>query len=220
MNFGDIANDWWDANGPMRPLHKLNPQRIAYIASQTGLEGKKVLDIGCGGGITAEALCRLGAKVTGIDVEEKLINTARSHATESDLDITYECTELKNVTGMFDVVTLLEVVEHVDDPALLIKQASERLKPNGIIVLSTLNRTIKSLALGKFAAEYILRWVPAGTHDWKMFIKPHELVDMAQKSNLTALDLCGLTYTPLHDQFALDKNDLSINYFLTCQKAS
>ncbi len=220
MNFGDIAHDWWDLDGPMRPLHKLNPQRIDYIASQTELKGKKVLDIGCGGGITSEALCRLGATVTGIDVEEKLINTARAHASENDLDITYECIELKDVTDMFDVVTLLEVVEHVDDPALLIEQAAARLKPKGVIVLSTLNRTIKSLALGKFAAEYILRWVPAGTHDWKMFIKPHELHDMAIKAGLKPIDLCGLTYTPLHDTFNLDKTDLTINYFMTCQKES
>lgn len=221
MNFGDIAQEWWDLDGPMRPLHKLNPERIDYIVSQTGdLNNKSVLDIGCGAGITSESLCRLGAHVTAIDVEEKLIEAAKIHAAQNKLEINYHNIELEHVTKMFDVVTLLEVVEHVDDPALLIKQASARLKPDGIIVLSTLNRTIKSLALGKIAAEYILRWVPAGTHDWKMFIKPHELVAMAQKAELKPMDLCGLQYNPLHDTFALAKTDLSINYFLTCQKES
>lgn len=221
-DFSQIANEWWDINGPMKPLHKLNPQRIAYIAKQAerigGLKGKKVLDIGCGGGLVSEPLCRLGANVTGIDVQERLIEIAQAHAKEQNLNITYKCTELDNMKGKFDIITLLEVVEHVDDPTALIKQATELLKPGGILVLSTLNRTLKSLALGKVAAEYILRWVPNGTHDWKMFIKPSELVGYAQKSGVEPVDTCGLTYHPIRDEFALNKSDLSINYFLTCQK--
>ena len=219
MNFGDLSQNWWDVNGPMRPLHKLNPQRVAYIKAQAAgsVNGKSILDIGCGGGIVCEPLARLGGKVTGIDVAPELIETAKHHAKIDNLDIIYKNTDLSDITETFDIVLALEVVEHVDDPAAFIELAAARVKNGGILILSTLNRTLKSLALGKYAAEYVLRWVPAGTHHWNMFIKPSELVGYAEQAGLKAGDLSGLRYNPLNDEFALDKNDLSINYFLTCR---
>lgn len=222
MDFARLSQDWWDENGPMRPLHKLNPQRIAYIKDQAGgsVAGKTVLDIGCGGGIVCEPLARLGGIVTGIDIAPELIETAKAHAAAQGLEVTYKAQALETITEQFDIVCALEVVEHVDNPARFISEAANRVKPGGTLVLSTLNRTVKSLALGKYAAEYILRWVPAGTHDWKMFIKPHELVEHAERAGLKATDVCGLTYNPIKDEFALGKGDLAINYFLTCTKES
>ncbi len=220
MDFARLSQDWWDENGPMRPLHKLNPQRIAYIKERAdgSLSGKTVLDIGCGGGIVCEPLARLGAHVTGVDVAAELIEAAKAHA--QDLPITYKAEALETLTEQFDIVLALEVVEHVEDPASFIKNAAARVKPGGLLILSTLNRTLKSLALGKYAAEYLLRWVPIGTHDWNMFIKPHELVAHAEAAGLKAMNVCGLTYNPIKDEFALDKGDLAINYFLTCTKES
>lgn len=220
MDFGSLAQDWWDPAGPMRPLHAIGPSRISYIRQQLGgdVAGKTMLDIGCGAGLVAEPLARLGAKVTGIDLAAELIETAKTHAFEQDLSIDYRTQDLADVKEQFDAVLLLEVVEHVEDPALLIAQAVDKVKQGGVLILSTLNRTAKSFALGKFAAEYILRWVPPGTHDWKMFLKPSELVAHCEKAGLKAHDLCGLSYDPLSGEFSLDKNDLSINYFLTCRK--
>lgn len=222
MDFASLSQNWWDETGPMRPLHKLNPERIAYIKDRAGgsLSGKTVLDIGCGGGIVCEPLARLGATVTGVDVAAELIEVATTHAQSQGLTIDYKAVPLETLTEQFDIVLALEVVEHVDNPAAFIKNAAARVKPGGTIVLSTLNRTVKSLALGKYAAEYLLRWVPVGTHDWKMFLKPSELVAHCEAAGLKAVDLCGLSYNPLTDEFALNKSDLAINYFLTCTKES
>lgn len=220
MDFGSLAEDWWNPTGQMRPLHAIGPSRISYIKQQAGgdVAGKTALDIGCGAGLVAEPLARLGAIVTGIDQAPALIETAKTHAAAQDLDIDYHAMDLADVEGQFDLVLLLEVVEHVQTPETLIAQAAARVKPGGALILSTLNRTAKSFALGKIAAEYILRWVPQGTHDWEMFIKPSELVGMCEKAGLKAVDLCGLTYDPFKDAFNLDKEDVTVNYFLTCRK--
>lgn len=220
MDFGTLSREWWDETGPMRPLHALNPVRISYIKQQLGgdLNGKTILDVGCGGGLVCEPLARLGGRVTGIDLSPELIDVARAHAREGGLDIAYDHKRVEDVVEQFDAVLALEVVEHVDTPAEFIRHAAARVRPGGTLVLSTLNRTAKSFALGKVAAEYLLRWVPVGTHDWQMFIKPSELVGHAEAAGLKAVDLCGLVYNPLKDEFALDKSDLGVNYFLTCQK--
>lgn len=219
MDFGTLANDWWNPDGPMRPLHALNPQRIAYIRQQIGdVAGKAILDIGCGGGIVSEPLARLGATVTGIDLSPDLIAIASSHAAQSGLTIDYRAGRIEDETGQYDVVLALEIVEHLHDPARFVAECARRLKPGGTMILSTLNRTVKSMVLGKYAAEYILRWVPPGTHDWDMFIKPSELVAHCEAAGLKPADLCGLKYNPVRSEFALDKSDLSINYFLTCTK--
>jgi 2-polyprenyl-6-hydroxyphenyl methylase/3-demethylubiquinone-9 3-methyltransferase len=220
MDFGRLSDEWWNPTGPMRPLHALNPVRIEYIKQQLGgdLAGKTILDAGCGGGLVCEPLARLRANVTGIDLSPDLITVAKDHAAQSGLDITYDATPLQSLDQTFDAVLVLEVVEHLDDPATFIRDAAARVKPGGTMVLSTLNRTLKSLALGKFAAEYVLRWVPPGTHDWKMFLKPSELVAHCEAAGLKAVDLCGLVYDPVRNRFSLDKSDLEINYFLTCRK--
>ncbi len=220
MDFGTLSNQWWDETGPMRPLHALNPVRISYIKQQLGgdLNGKTILDVGCGGGLVCEPLARLGASPTGIDLSPELIEVARAHALQSDLNVDYRHQRVEDVTELYDSVLALEVVEHVTNPAAFIKNAAARVRPGGTLVLSTLNRTAKSFALGKIAAEYLLRWVPMGTHDWKMFIKPSELVGHAEAAGLKAVDLCGLVYNPLKDEFSLDKTDVGVNYFLTCTK--
>ena len=222
MDFGTLSQQWWDETGPMRPLHALNPVRISYIKQQLGgdLNGKKILDVGCGGGLVCEPLARLGAAPTGIDLSPELIEVARAHALQNDLDIAYAHKRVEDVTELYDAVLALEVVEHVDNPAAFIKAAAARVRPGGTFVLSTLNRTAKSFALGKVAAEYLLRWVPVGTHDWNLFIKPSELVGHCEAAGLKAVDLCGLVYHPVKNEFALDKSDLGVNYFLTCQKES
>lgn len=219
MEFAQLADQWWDPMGPMRPLHALNPQRLTYIRDRLGdLAGHTILDIGCGGGIVCEPLARLDARVTGIDLSPELIATAQTHAAAQNLDITYRAMRVEDVTEQFDAVLALEVVEHVNDPLAFVRAAAERIKPGGIMILSTLNRTLKSLALGKIAAEYIVRWVPAGTHDWNKFIKPSELVGHCEAAGLTATDLCGLRYAPLTNDFHLDPQDIAVNYFLTCTK--
>lgn len=220
MDFGSLAQDWWDPAGPMRPLHAIGPSRISYIRQALGGEvaGKSVLDIGCGAGLVSEALARLDARVTGVDRAPELIQTAQAHAAGQNLTIDYRTVDAAAVEGQFDAVLLLEVVEHLDNPLAMIETAASKVKPGGVLILSTLNRTVKSFALGKVAAEYILRWVPQGTHDWDMFLKPSELVELCEKAGLKAVDLCGLTYDPFKDEFALDKSNLKVNYFLTCRK--
>lgn len=220
MEFAELAGNWWDPMGPMRPLHALNPQRLDYIRQRldNGVAGKTILDIGCGGGIVCEPLARLGARMTGIDLSPELIKTAKTHAEAQQLEIDYRAVPVQEVPELFDVVLALEVVEHVDDPRDFVRAAANRVKPGGVLILSTLNRTLKSLLLGKIAAEYIVRWVPAGTHEWDKFIKPSELVAHCEAVGMTPVDLCGLRYAPRTDDFHLDPRDIAVNYFLTCIK--
>lgn len=220
-HFETMANQWWDENGPAKPLHKLNPTRLRYIQAQISdhfqkdsLEGLKILDVGCGGGLVCEPLSQLGAKVTGIDAGEQAIETAKAHAAENGLDITYKCETSDNHKGKYDVILALEIIEHLDDIEGFIESLKSLLKKDGIIIFSTLNRTPKSFALGIVAVEYIMRWVPRGTHDWKKFVKPSELATHAKKQGLHVQDITALIYNPLTDQFSLSDTDIMVNYFM------
>ncbi len=225
-SFNEIANGWWDENGKFKPLHKLNPTRISYLKSMIednydDIKDLNILDIGCGGGLVSEPLCRLGAKVTGIDAGDKTIAIAKAHAEKMGLKINYQqisAEELAEKKKKFDVVNALEIVEHVADVNLFVKSCADLVKKDGILIMSTLNRTPKSYALGIVAAEYILRWLPKGTHDWKKFLKPSELVNIAEEHGLKAIDVTGIKYNPLSRKFSLDKKDLDVNYFLAFKK--
>jgi 2-polyprenyl-6-hydroxyphenyl methylase/3-demethylubiquinone-9 3-methyltransferase len=230
--FAALADEWWDETGPFKPLHQLNPTRLTYIrdrlCAQFGrdpkeppcLDGLTILDIGCGGGLVSEPLTRLGAAVTGIDPSAETIAAARAHAEGAGLAIGYEATTAEAVVDQgqqFDAVLLLEVVEHVSDvPAFLARLAS-LMAEDGIMILSTLNRTLKSYALAIVGAEYVLRWVPAGTHRWDRFVTPDELKTALSCAGLKAVDLTGMVYDPLADCWRLSR-DTSVNYFATAAR--
>lgn len=231
--FERLGSQWWDEKGPMKPLHKLNPVRMAYLKAQItahygrpadgmrALAGLKIADIGCGGGIVAEPLCRMGAAVTGIDAGAENIAVARAHAEAQGLEIDYLATTAEDVAASgrkFDVVTALEIIEHVDDVDLFVRSCCKMVKDDGLVIFSTLNRTAKSYALGIVAAEYILRWVPRGTHDWKKFLRPSEIARRLRDNGFAPADACGLVYRPATRDFALDAGDLDVNYFLTAKR--
>ncbi|MBC8159414.1 MAG: bifunctional 2-polyprenyl-6-hydroxyphenol methylase/3-demethylubiquinol 3-O-methyltransferase UbiG [Alphaproteobacteria bacterium] len=225
--FSAIADAWWDADGDFKPLHRLNPIRLAFIRDhacvrfgrdpkgEKPLDGLRVLDIGCGGGLLSEPMTRLGAQVVGIDAAEKSINVARVHAERGGLDIDYRCAPPEDFAraagGGFDIVLNMEVLEHVADLDAFFAVSAEMVKPGGIMVISTLNRTLKSLALAKFGAEYVLRWLPAGTHDWRKFVRPSELADGLGPRGIEITKLAGVVYNPLRDEWLASK-DVSVNY--------
>ncbi len=229
-HFSKDSSKWWNENGPFKPLHRLNPTRMEYIKEQicthynkdfsalNALNGLEILDIGCGGGLVCESLCRMGAAVTGIDADPNAIKAAQSHADQSELDINYQNGDAANLDQKFDVVCALEVIEHVSDISAFIEICKSRLKPNGILIMSTLNRTPKSYALGIIAAEYILRWVPRNTHSWKKFVKPSEIAAHARPHNLSPHDVRGLVFNPLKNNFELSKTDLDVNYLITLKE--
>ncbi len=230
--FDVIAEEWWDRNGKFKPLHKLNPARILYIreqfithfarnsSSHEPLTSLDIADIGCGGGLIAEPFTRLGARVTGIDPSAESIAAATRHAESGSLDIEYIHGTAEEVAAhgrRFDGVLALEVIEHARDPAAFIATCKSLMKPGGLLVLSTLNRTAKSFALGIVAAEYLLRWLPRGTHDWSRFLTPEELEEMLSELGLTALSRRGVTYNPLSGEWKLG-DDCSVNYFITASR--
>lgn len=227
--FDSLGAKWWDEEGPMRPLHRLNPVRLHYMREQLAgkttalqaLKGLQIADIGCGGGLVTEPLCRMGARVTGVDAGKENIRIAKAHARQHGLDIEYLATTAEDLaaTGRkFDAVTALEIIEHVADPALFLESCCKLLKKDGILILSTMNRTTKSFALGIIAAEYILRWLPAGTHDWKKFMKPSEVARLLEENGAETTDITGLIYNPLQNKFLLHKTDVAVNYLLTAVK--
>lgn len=228
--FQSLADTWWDANGDMAPLHKYNPIRLQYlrerIIAHTGgdeqslkpLDKLSVLDVGCGGGILSEPLCRMGGTVTGIDVTEKLIGVAKLHAEQSNLTIDYRHTSAETLADngeKFDVVICSEVIEHVPTPQDLVTTLSKLVKPNGIVFISTINRTYKSYALAIVGAEYILRWLPKGTHEWNKFLKPSEIATMLQNANMTMTNATGLCLNILNWQWQQKPHDLQVNYITT-----
>jgi len=225
--FGAIAEQWWNPEGQFRPLHQINPVRLAYIrdqacahfgrdaASLTPLAGLTVLDVGCGGGLLCEPLARLGAAVTGIDAEARNIEIARAHSAAVDLAIDYRAASAEELAGedrRFDIVLNMEVIEHVADVERFLADCSALLSDGGLMVLSTLNRTAKAFALAVVGAEYVLRWLPRGTHDWRRFVRPSELTRALARAGIAVHDLAGLAYRPLSDQWVLDRGDLSVNY--------
>ncbi len=217
LKFNNLAHKWWDSTSEFKPLHDINPLRVDFIKSKVDLKGKRVLDIGCGGGILAEALAREGAEVTGIDQGERVIKIAKLHSLESQLDINYEQINIENFIKKnkhkFDVITCLEMLEHVPDPASVIKACSQILKPDGKLFLSTINRNPKSFLFAIIGAEYILKLLPKGTHTYEKFITPSELRDYCNQSNLKFNDLIGMTYNPIFKTYRLEK-DTSVNYLV------
>lgn len=220
--FSAIASRWWDPEGEFKPLHLINPLRLDYILQHCdGVHGHKVLDIGCGGGLLAEGLARAGGQVTGIDLAEQSLQVARLHALESKLNIDYACISAEQFAAehaeQFDVVTCLEMLEHVPDPSAIVQAAADATKPGGYVFFSTLNRNVKSWLLGIVAAEYVLGWVPKGTHQHDKFIQPSELLRMTDAAGLEAFAITGMHYLPWRG-FYLDNNNVDVNYIVCLRK--
>ena len=228
--FSKIAAEWWSPNGKFKPLHKFNPIRIKYLKeniiehfklkqTNSPLKGLNILDIGCGGGLLSEPITRLGAKVTAIDASKKNIQVAKFHAKKNSLKINYLCSspEKLNLNKKFDVVLNMEIVEHVEDLNFFIKKSSNLLKKNGLMFIATLNKTFKSYMFAIIGAEYVLRWLPIGTHDWEKFVKPDNLVSLAINSNLKLKKLSGMKFNPIIDKWNLS-NDKSVNYIAKFKK--
>ena len=225
-NFSKDAGQWWDENGPFKPLHKLNPVRLSYIKAQIckaferniddlkALKGLNILDVGCGGGLVCEPLARLGGNVTGADADAQAIEVAQGHAKASGLQIDYLNKPAEEIDQQFDVVLALEIIEHVADPQSFVESVAKLVKPGGLVIFSTLNRNPKSFLLGIVAAEYILRWVPQGTHSWKKFVRPSELAKLGRAAGIEPQDITGLIFDPLKNEFRLSKSDLDVNYLL------
>ncbi len=231
--FTAMADAWWDPTGKFRPLHQINPVRIQFIKdnvckhfgrdadTEKPFEGLHVLDVGCGGGLLSEPMARLGANMISIDAGAKNIEVAKIHAEQSGLDIDYRNVypeDLAKEGKTFDVVLNMEVIEHVADTEAFMAASASVLKDDGCMVLSTMNRNLKSLLLGKIAAEYVLRWLPAGTHDWKKFLKPSELAHLVRAHGLDFTDLQGMVYNPFRDEWSLSKTDLDVNYLAFAEK--
>jgi len=222
--FSKIAEEWWNPIGKFKPLHKFNPIRISYIRDniissfklknkKNPLEKLKILDIGCGGGLLSEPMSRLGAKVTGIDASEKNISVAKLHAKKSNLDIEYICTspEKMQTDSKFDVILNMEIIEHVSDVNFFLKTCSQLLKKDGIMFVATLNKTLKSYFFAIIGAEYVLRWLPIGTHTWEKFVKPDDLINILKTNNLNLEKLDGVKFNIIKDEWYLS-SDKSINY--------
>lgn len=221
QRFSDIAHRWWDPQGAMRSLHELNPLRLQWIDRKASLAGKRVVDVGCGGGVLAEAMAAKGAQVVGIDLATKLLKVAELHALESGATVDYRqvsAEELANrEPGSFDVVTCMEMLEHVPDPASVVRACANLVKPGGWVLFSTINRNPKSFVLAILGAEYVLGLLPRGTHEYAKFIKPSELSSFARAAGLTTSELIGMTYNPVTRQFAM-KADTDVNYFMACRR--
>ncbi|MDX2095146.1 MAG: bifunctional 2-polyprenyl-6-hydroxyphenol methylase/3-demethylubiquinol 3-O-methyltransferase UbiG [Alphaproteobacteria bacterium] len=237
--FSAIAEEWWDVRGKFAPLHQLNPVRIAYLRDQlirhffaaeaghgesaTPLANLSLVDIGCGGGLVAEPMARLGATVTGIDASATNIRVAELHAGASGTPVTYRATTAEQLAlegAQFDVVLALEIIEHVADVSLFYDALIALVKPGGVLILSTLNRTAKSYALGIIGAERLLRWLPKGTHTWSKFIKPSEMAAALRQRGLRVVDVTGISFSPINWSFSLNTKDLDVNYLLVATAAN
>ena len=224
--FSKIAEDWWNPEGKFKPLHKFNPTRIKYIKdkilnhfkilnNEKPFKNLSILDIGCGGGLLSEPISRLGANITGIDASEKNINAAKIHAKQSNLKINYFCNSPENfkTDKKFDVILNMEIVEHVEDVDFFIRKSSELLKKNGLMFVATLNRTLKSYIFAIVGAEYVLRWLPIGTHEWNKFITPKELTNFGEKNSLQPDNIDGMVFNPINNTWKVSK-DCSVNYII------
>ncbi len=217
--FSQLAHRWWDPNGEFRPLHEINPLRLDWIDARAQLAGKDVLDVGCGGGILAEAMAARGARVTGIDLSEKSLRVAELHLLSSKADVRYEHASAEQFAerhaGRFDVVTCMELLEHVPQPAATVAACSRLVRPGGTVFFSTINRNPKSYLFAVIGAEYVLRLLPRGTHDYQRFIKPSELARFAREAQLRTTELIGMTYNPLSRRYRLEA-DCDVNYLARC----
>ena len=220
--FGALASRWWDPHGPQRPLHELNPARLGYVRDRLPLAGARVLDVGCGAGLLSEALAREGAQVTALDLAPGLIDVAKLHLLESGLKVDYRLQSVEDLAaeapGSFDAITCMEMLEHVPDPAAIIRACATLLKPGGQLFLSTLNRTPEAFAVAIVGAEYVARLLPRGTHDYKQFIKPSELAAWLRAAGLQASDVSGLAYDPIRRK-AWVGGPTAINYLACAVKA-
>ena len=230
--FSRLAADWWNPRGTMAPLHKFNPIRLAYIRDQAAahfdrdpkrldtLKGLRILDIGCGGGLLSEPLARIGAEVVGADPAANNIEVAKLHAAQSGVTVEYRCTTaeaLADAGERFDIVLAMEVVEHVSDVELFIRRCAEMVKPGGLMLTATLNRTLKSFALAIVGAEYVLRWLPRGTHRWDKFVTPDELERALERGGLRRIGETGVIYNLLADKWQIS-SDMDVNYMITAEK--
>lgn len=217
--FAKLSQHWWDTEGDLRTLHDINSARLNFIKQHSILQGMLVLDVGCGGGILSEAMAREGAIVTGIDAEESAIKVAHEHAGLSQLPIDYLCTPIEEYeSGLFDLVTCMEMLEHVDEPQWIVKHCVRLLKPGGFLFLSTLNRSLMAYLTAVVAAEYILQLLPKQTHDYHKFIKPAELAEIARAEHLEVIGLNGMLYNPLNRTVSLQES-VNVNYLMCCRKA-
>ncbi|HBA08498.1 bifunctional 2-polyprenyl-6-hydroxyphenol methylase/3-demethylubiquinol 3-O-methyltransferase UbiG [Methylotenera mobilis] len=217
QKFGELAHKWWDKNSEFKPLHEINPLRLNYIDSLASLSGKRVLDVGCGGGILSESMYFKGADVTGIDLGEKALNVAKLHQLESGAKVSYILTSVEQLAleqpASFDIVTCMEMLEHVPDPASIVAACAKLVKPGGAVFFSTINRNPKAYLFAVLGAEYILNMLPKGTHDYAKFIKPSELSNWVRQSGLTVAGMRGMSYQPFTQHYSLS-NDVSVNYLL------
>ena len=220
--FEALASRWWDRESEFKPLHDINPLRTNYIDRHASLAGKKVLDVGCGGGILSEAMAQRGAYVTGIDMGEAPLNIAKLHALESGISVKYQQRPVEQLAeempASFDVVTCLEMLEHVPDPASIIQACYKLVKPGGMVFFSTINRNPKAYAMAIIGAEYIMRMLPAGTHDYDKFIKPSELTRWCRAADLSVLDMTGMVYNPLTQEYSLKDQDVDVNYLVATRR--
>ncbi|KAF4000033.1 bifunctional 2-polyprenyl-6-hydroxyphenol methylase/3-demethylubiquinol 3-O-methyltransferase UbiG [Glaciimonas immobilis] len=223
QKFSDLAHRWWDPNAEFRPLHEINPLRLEWINARAPLAGKKVVDIGCGGGILAESMAKKGAIVTGIDLSEKALKVADLHGLESSVQVHYEKISAEDLAirenGQFDIVTCMEMLEHVPNPASIVRACATLVKPGGKVFFSTLNRNPKAYLFAILGAEYMLRLLPKGTHDYAKFITPAELSQFARNVGLTVDSLKGMTYNPITRIYSLNQ-DISVNYMVACTRAA
>ncbi|MBU3582813.1 bifunctional 2-polyprenyl-6-hydroxyphenol methylase/3-demethylubiquinol 3-O-methyltransferase UbiG [Polynucleobacter sp. 15G-AUS-farblos] len=219
--FSALAHRWWDPNSEFKPLHAINPLRLAWIKTFVSLNGKKVVDIGCGGGILAESLAQSGAETTGIDLSEKALKVAELHALEVGANLTYRAISAEDLAqeqaGQYDVVTCMEMLEHVPNPASVVQACADLCKPGGTLFFSTLNRNPKSYLFAIIGAEYLLRLLPKGTHEYAKFIKPSELVHFTRAAGLEMLGMKGLSYNPLTQVYSLN-DDVDVNYMIAVRK--
>lgn len=220
--FSAMAEQWWDPEGDFKPLHLLNPTRLAYIEEGVdGLFGKSVADVGCGGGILSESMAKQGAKVIGIDMAPASLQIARLHALETQTEIDYRKTTAeafaKQHAGQFDLVTCMEMLEHVPDPSSIIQACCDMVKSGGYVYFSTINKTVKAYLMMIIGAEKLLKWVPKGTHEYEKFIRPSQLLSAIDKTALICEDLCGVEFKPLAGEFTITSN-VNVNYMLRCRK--
>lgn len=221
--FSALAHRWWDPNSEFKPLHQINPLRLGWIDRLSGgLAGKRVIDIGCGGGILSESMARLGAEVTGIDLADKPLKVAQLHALDAGISVDYQAIAAEDLAQMapasFDVVTCMEMLEHVPDPASTVQACATLVKPGGRVFFSTLNRNPKSYLFAIIGAEYVLRLLPRGTHDYQKFIKPSELARYVREAGLESEQLIGMSYNPFTQTYKLG-TDTDVNYLMACRKA-